>query len=85
MLTCSLKRGPSADTQRAVRMTGERGSTQPCSGDAPAMCQEAAADMTRAVTARRGAGHALCLARLPRELDTVEVTVLLSLGCYGAS
>lgn len=66
-------------------MTEERTNMQTCSGDAPAMCQEAAADMTRAVTARRGAGHALCLARLPRELDTIEVTVLLSLGCYRAS
>lgn len=49
------------------------------------MCQEAAADVTRAVTARRGAGHALCLARLPRELDAIQVAVLLPLGCYGAS
>lgn len=55
------------------------------SGDPPAMCQEAAADVTRAVTARRGAGHALCLARLPRELDAIQVAVLLPLGCYGAS
>lgn len=30
--------------------------------DPPAMCQEAAADVTRAVTARGGAGHALRLA-----------------------
>lgn len=49
------------------------------------MCQEAATDVTRAVTARRGAGHALCLARLPRELDAIQVAVLLPLGCYGAS
>lgn len=55
------------------------------SGDPPAMCQEAAADVTRAVTARRGAGHALCLARLPRKLDAIQVAVLLPLCCYGAS
>lgn len=39
--------------------------------DPPAMCQEAAADVARAVTARRGAGHALRLAGLPCELDAV--------------
>lgn len=59
--------------------------THPSSGDPPAMCQEAAADVTWAVTTRCGAGHALCLARLPRELDAIQVAVLLSLGCYGAS
>lgn len=48
------------------------------------MCQEAAADVARAVASRRGAGHALRLAGLPRELNAVEVTVLLPLGCYGA-
>lgn len=49
------------------------------------MCQKAAADVTWAVTARCGAWHALCLARLPCELDAIQVAVLLSLGCYGAS
>lgn len=49
------------------------------------MCQEAAADVTRAIASRSGAGHALRLARLPRELNAVKVTVLLSLGGYGAS
>lgn len=49
------------------------------------MCEETAADVTRAVTARRWTGHALRLAGLPRELDAVHVAVFLSLGCYGAS
>lgn len=44
------------------------------------MCQEAPADVTRAVAAWSGAGHALRLARLPRELDAVQVAVLLPLG-----
>lgn len=49
------------------------------------MCQEAAANVTRAIAAGGGAGHALRLARLPRELNAVQVAVLLSLGCDGAS
>lgn len=49
------------------------------------MCQEAAANVTRAVAAGGGAGHALRLAGLPRELNAVKVTVLLPLGCDGAS
>lgn len=46
----------------------------------PAVGEEAAADVPRAVAARRGAGHALRLDRLPGELGAVEVAVLLPLG-----
>ena len=46
----------------------------------PAVCEEAAADVPRAVAAGRGAGHALRLDRLPGELGAVEVAVLLPLG-----
>lgn len=49
------------------------------------MCQEAPADVTRAVAAWGGAGHALRLARLPRELDAVQVAVLLPLGSQRAA
>lgn len=56
-----------------------------CSRDPPPMCQEAAANVTRAIASWSGAGHALRLARLPGELNAIQVTVLLSLGCYGAS
>lgn len=56
-----------------------------CSRDPPPMCQEAATDMTRAITSWSGAGHALCLARLPCELNAVKITIFLSLCCYGAS
>lgn len=49
------------------------------------MRQEASADVTRAVAARRRAGHALRLPGLPRELNAIQVSVLLPLGCDGAS
>lgn len=49
------------------------------------MRQEASADVTRAVAAWRRAGHALRLPGLPRELNAVQVSVLLPLGCDGAS
>ena len=44
------------------------------------MCQEAAAHVPGPVTAWRRAGHAVGLPRLPRELGTVHVAVLLPLG-----
>lgn len=49
------------------------------------MCQEAATDMPRAVAAWCRAGHALCFTRLPRELNSIQVAIFLSLGCYGTS
>lgn len=71
-----------ADEPRCV-LAGSRegagGAAEFC-GTPPAMCQEAPADVTRAVAAWSGAGHALRLARLPRELDAVQVAVLLPLG-----
>lgn len=51
----------------------------------PPVCQEAAAHVARAVAPRGGAGHAVCLPRLPRELRAVHVPVLLPLGRQGAA
>lgn len=48
------------------------------------MREEAATDVPGAVTARRGAGHALRLHGLPGELGAIEVPVLLPLGRQGA-
>lgn len=48
--------------------------------DPPPMCEEAPTDVTRAVTARGGTGHAVCLPSLPCELGAIHVTVLLPLG-----
>lgn len=50
----------------------------------PAVCEEAAADVSRAVASGRGTRHALRLDRLPGELGAIEVPVLLSLGRQGA-
>lgn len=49
------------------------------------MSQEAPADMSRAVAARRRARHAICLARFPDKLRAVDVAVLLPLGRQGAA
>lgn len=53
-------------------------------GHSPPVCEEAAADVPRPVTARRGTRHALRLDRLPGELRAIEVPILLSLGGQGA-
>lgn len=54
-------------------------------GDEPAMGQEAAADVARAVAARGRTRHPVRLAGLPDELRPVDVAVLLPLGRQGAA
>lgn len=49
------------------------------------MCEEAAADVPRAIASGSGTGHALRLDRLPGELGAIEVPVLLPLGRQGAA
>lgn len=44
------------------------------------MGEKAATDVARAVAPWGGAGHAVCLARLPRERRSVHITVFLTFG-----
>lgn len=46
----------------------------------PPVGEEAATDVARAIAAWGGAGHAVCLARLPGERRSVHITVFLTLG-----
>lgn len=74
---------PSRAKRRPRPPRAARGA-EPGRGYSPAVREEAAADVPGAVTARRGAGHALRLHGLPGELGAIEVPVLLPLGRQGA-